>query len=133
MRLINEVLEVVWVTLAGTCCKVAGHVVAKRSVVRVLLNRHELHTVVAALLDVRQQVIRELTVLGHSTVLGAHTHVGLIYLQVLRRFTYSRVLILVFRLKMHGIEETSLIILDDIACPSWIPVHLRFFTKRRDD
>ena len=69
-----------------------------------LLNCHQLDTVVAALLDVRQNIIGELAILGHAPMLRAHTNVRLVNLQVLRPDTNARILELVARLEMDCVE-----------------------------
>ena len=48
----------------------------------------------------------------------------LVNLHILRPGADARILELVARLEMHCVEEPSLIILDHIAGPSWVSVHL---------
>ena len=69
--------------------------VSERAVVRVLLHRHQLYAVVAALLDVGEYVISKLAVLCHTAMLRTHAHMSLIDLQVLGNCTDSSILKLV--------------------------------------
>ena len=75
VSLVHQVFEVVRRPLARTRSEVARHVVSKRPVIRVLLDSHQLHTVVAALLNVGQDLVCKLTVGSHSAVLSAHAYV----------------------------------------------------------
>lgn len=69
MGLVNQILEVVRGALARARGKVARHMVAERSIVRVLLDCHELNAVVATLFNVWKNLIGEFAVLGHASVL----------------------------------------------------------------
>lgn len=64
--------------------------VAKRPIVGVLLDGHQLDAVVATFLYVRQHLISKFAVLSHSTVLCAHPNMCFVDLQVLRCLTRFR-------------------------------------------
>lgn len=78
VRLINQILELVWGSLPARRRVEARHMVAKRAVVCVLLNRHQLNAVVSTLLDVGQNVVRKVSVRVYFALLRAHAHVTLI-------------------------------------------------------
>ena len=68
MRRVNQVLEIVRCALARGSGEVARYMVAKGAIVRVLLNSHKLHTVVACLGNPWQHLISKLSVLCNSSV-----------------------------------------------------------------
>lgn len=89
-----------------------------------LLHRHQLYAVVAAFLDVGEDIVSELAVLGHTAMLRTHAHMSLIDLQVLGNCTDTSILKLVGGLEVYGIKKPGLVILDDVASPSRVSVHL---------
>lgn len=98
--------------------------VAKGAVVGVFLDGHKLHAVIATLFDMGENIISELPVLGHSSLLRAHAHMSLVNFQVLGNGANSWILELVRRLEVNSVEKVCLFILDHIAGPCWISVHL---------
>ena len=69
-----------------------------------LLNCHKLDAVVAALFDVRKDVVGKLAILGYTPVLRAHAHMCFINFQVPWHGANARILELVVRLEMHSIK-----------------------------
>lgn len=58
--------------------KEVGDVVTERAVVCVLLDRHDLDTVVAETADARQHLVLEVRVAVDARLLAAHAHVALV-------------------------------------------------------
>ena len=78
VRGVHEVLEILGVPAPRRHRERAGDVVPERSVVRVLHHRHELHGVVAQILDAGQDVVGELSVGVHLRLETGHADVGLV-------------------------------------------------------
>lgn len=97
--------------------------VTKGAVVGVLLDSHQLHTIIPNLLDVRQHLVCKFPVLGDTAMLSAHTNVSLIDFQVLGCFANPWVLELVLRLEVDSVEQVGFVVLHDVASPGWIAIH----------
>ena len=78
MRLIDQALEVIGRTEATRWSEEVGDVIAVRTVVRVLLHRHNLERVVARRDDVGQSLRAKLLVARHAHLLATHPYVALI-------------------------------------------------------
>ena len=66
--------------------------VPKASVVRMLLDRHQLDTVVATACDVRKHIVCEVSVLGYLALFRTHPNVCLVDLQTFWFRSRTRVL-----------------------------------------
>ena len=124
MCFVHEVLEIIGSALSWTCGEIARNMITKGAIVGVFLNSHQLNTIVAAFNDMGQDLISKFPVLSHSQMLRTHSDVRLVYLQVFRDLTYSWVLKLISRLEMLSIEQVCLFVLNYIASPGWITIHL---------
>ena len=70
-------------TKPGGCGKEIGHLVAKRGIVRVLHNGHNLDGIIAQRLDFRQDMHPEFLISAYLSVLLSHTDVALVDKQLL--------------------------------------------------
>ena len=112
---VDERLEVVGRAEARGRGKEGADVVAEGAIVRMLHDRHELHNVVAGLLDAWKHIVAELRVGVDSFLLAAHADMRLVYERRLELGRGRRIAPLVLRLVDLGAEEVRLGILHDIA------------------
>ena len=75
---VNQFLQFLWRTETRARSKEARHVIAERTVVRMLLDSHHLDTVVAVLNDTRQHIVLELGIGAHLLGILSHTHMALV-------------------------------------------------------
>ena len=75
---VYEILKVIRISLTARRRIKTADLVAERTIVRMLHNRHELNSVISGLLYVWQDVIRELPVGCDAVVLARHSDVGLV-------------------------------------------------------
>ena len=78
MSLINELLQFLRRTEAATGSKERRYMIAKRTIVGVLLNSHHLNTVIAILNDTRQDILAELVIRTHLLSVLSHAYMALI-------------------------------------------------------
>ena len=124
--LVDQVFEVIWGALTRGDSEVRRHMISKRTVVRVFLDGHELDTVVSTRFDVGQNLVSKLSVSCYFTMDRRHADVRFVDFEVLRSFSRTRVLKLVIRLIVLGIEQICLFILNNKASPSGIFIHLKY-------
>ena len=92
MGVVDEVAQVVGGAETARSRIEARHVVAKRAIVWMLLNGHDLNGVVAVGSDARQHLGAELVVGAHPLLVLGHAYVALIYEQRRRVGLEARVL-----------------------------------------
>ena len=76
--IVDEVLQVVGCAEAARCSIEARYVIAKRAVVGVLLDSHNLNGIISVGCHARQHIGAELVVASHSLLISCHTYVALI-------------------------------------------------------
>ena len=78
MRLVDQIFEIVGIAETAGRGEEVADLIAERAVERMLHDGHELHDVVARVLDVGQHVIGKLPIGGDAVLLRGHTHVRLV-------------------------------------------------------
>ena len=71
---IYKVLKIIWCTLSWRCCKKVCDVVAKAAVVSMLLDCHQLDTIVSQFDNSRQDLVGKFPVLGNSAMNWTHAY-----------------------------------------------------------
>ena len=118
--LIDEVLELVWGPVATGGGKEAGHMITKTAVVGMLHDCHQFNTVVAEVLDAREQVISKVDVTGHLGFRRRDSDVTLVDSKALRPWwsLVSPLVTSIFRVPMSGLViHTHFFYLDSVLCP----------------
>ena len=120
VRVVDERFEFVRCTETAGSSEEIRYVVSERAVVRVLLDGHDLHAVIAQFLNTRQHIATELLVRVHFLLLGTHADMALVDIEtVLTDFLHLgsvAVLPLVFGFIPHLCgKDLGLLILNDAA------------------
>ena len=134
VSLANERLQLLGRTKTRRRSKEVCHVVAKRAVVWVLGNSHNLNSVVASLLHTRQNIALKLLVGRHALLLGGHTDVRFVNQQII--FVYDQLILApIERLRNPELRRVVLgrIVLDktcgigrDAVVPAVLSVNMQF-------
>ena len=82
MGLVHQIFQVLGLAEPGRRGEEAGHLIAEGAVVGVLHDGHELHSVVARLLDAVEGIVGELPIGADSAFLLRHAHMGLVDVQL---------------------------------------------------
>ena len=118
VRLVNQRLEVVRRAVPRGGREEIADLIAERRIIRMLHHGHELHGVVAVLLDAGQNVAHELQIRAHALFLGRHADVRLVNQRrhVLLRPEFAvRPLKFLARVPDGGAEVVRLFILHDVG------------------
>ena len=83
MGFINQIFQIIWLAIPAGGGKEIRHLVAERSIVRMLLNCHQLNRIVAIFDDARDDIIGEFAVSAYATFLLRHTDMRLVNQQLL--------------------------------------------------
>ena len=78
MGCINKLLQLLGSSKPGRCRKETGNMVAKRPIIWMLLNGHNLNCIVSGLVNTRQDVFTEFRITTYSFLTGAHSYMALI-------------------------------------------------------
>lgn len=132
---INELFQFFRCTETGRRCKETGYMISETAIVRMLLNGHNLNTVVSVFRDTRKHVLTELVVRTHLFRILCHTDVTLVNHQRrhIRRKALFLELVRFLRIPYLCTENLGLLILHHASSPrrntftaSAFPIHFQF-------
>ena len=123
---VNKSLELVRITLTGRSCKVSCNVITKWAIIGMLLNGHNLNTVVSVCFDSRKDVVRKFFVWRNFLIFWAHTYVTFINQKRISGSNWSLMLKLVrlWWVPKYTIKKIAIFVLLDKSWPSRIFIGL---------